>query len=183
MSDTKKVTRDELQRECQEVWDVECYANVSRMVEYILGCEDEAAPFSWDDVENMDYFSIQAPGSAYEDTYTEEGRDELIEELEEEFDDLDGNVWEDLSEAEQARHEVLENAIYDINNQEPETWEVNSWYMVTGWMANQLSQRGEPVLNNSIYSIWGRVGAGQSCYMDSVIVEIVKEARNLVVTD
>ena len=176
MTYRKKVTEDELYTECKEVWNAECLAGVSNMVEYILDTPGEEAPFSWDNVVNMEYYSIQAPGSVFEESYTKEGKDDLLEELQEEFDALDALDWEKLTEAQQARHERLEDGIYEISHMEPERWNVVSWWMVSGWLAGQLAKRGEPVLSNYI---WGRVGSGQSAWMDNVIREIVIESRKL----
>ena len=185
MTYRKKVTEDELYTECKEVWNAECLAGVSNMVEYILHQsqfpgDDYEPPFSWDNVVNMDFYSIpdtyHKPGSVFEESYTKEGKDDLLEELQEEFDALDALDWEELTDEQTARHERLEDGIYEISHMEPERWNVVSWWMVSGWLAGQLAKRGEPVLSNYI---WGRVGSGQSAWMDNVIREIVIESRKL----
>jgi hypothetical protein len=63
------------------------------------------------------------------------------------------------------------------DDDEPETEEGDSqdimeWWAVSSWLADQLRDQGEPVLNTGMNWAWGRCATGQAIYMDESIVKI-----------
>ena len=53
--------------------------------------------------------------------------------------------------------------------------EIYSWYLITDWLADKLTTKGEPILNNEHGTWWGRTTFGQLIVADSVIHEIAEE--------
>ena len=62
---------------------------------------------------------------------------------------------------------------------EDEYIEAMEHWIVSDWLADKLSERGEMV-NKDIYglTVWGRCTTGQAVYLDSVIKNIFNEFRN-----
>jgi len=61
------------------------------------------------------------------------------------------------------------------NSVEPYGWEVYEHWVVSQWMAEQLSKRDQRVDSDFAgLCVWGRTSTGQSIEADSVIVEIYK---------
>ncbi len=50
--------------------------------------------------------------------------------------------------------------------------EIFEWYAVSDWLAKQLKEHNEPVLENDYGTWWGRTCTGQAIAMDSVIEDI-----------
>ena len=53
--------------------------------------------------------------------------------------------------------------------------EVLEWWLVTLWLAEQLKEQGETVIDCLGCRWWGRTSSGQAVYMDSVIQEIAAQ--------
>jgi len=59
---------------------------------------------------------------------------------------------------------------------DPHEWEVYEHWLVTGWLAEKLREKGECVCDDwQGLTIWGRTTTGQAIAMDPVIQQIVKE--------
>ena len=56
------------------------------------------------------------------------------------------------------------------DNAEPQ--EVYEWWLVSSWLAGQLKEIGEPVLDNDYGYWWGRTCTGQGMIMDGTLQEI-----------
>ena len=74
--------------------------------------------------------------------------------------------------------EALEEAqesddFHDIYHEEHA--EIYSWYLIIDWLADKLTAKGEPILNNEHGTWWGRTTFGQFIFADSVIHEIAEE--------
>lgn len=129
-------------------------ACVSVATEYILskGHEDDSAPFSWDDVENMskDFYGMD-----------EYDLDEFLQDevglSEADLDELDFSDKADKAES---------------NYYQPDVYE---WWLVTGWLASKLQDAGEVVIMGD--NIWGRCTSGQAIKMDRIIQQIAKSIQ------
>jgi len=76
---------------------------------------------------------------------------ELLDNLEEEIDDLP-------TLEEQDAREVLQDAYNDLCTATLQTEEIMGWWLVSPWLAEQLTRANEPVLNDGINHYWGRKG-------------------------
>lgn len=62
------------------------------------------------------------------------------------------------------------------DNLDPYQHEAYEHWIVTGWMASKLAEKGEMVARDICgLTIWGRTTTGQAIYMDGVIQQIYKE--------
>lgn len=128
----------------------EVYSNVNLMVEYILNksYEDHDAPFTHEDIENY-----------YLPKCGECGDFNSITELESE----DGEVIYECSSCNERFEE------------EPDTepQEIYEWWIVSDWLASELEQKGEPIIEHE--NLWGRTTTGQAILLDGVINSICEE--------
>ena len=53
--------------------------------------------------------------------------------------------------------------------------DVLEWWLVDSWLAEQLKQQGEVVIEEYGCYWWGRSTSGQAIYLDSVIQSICEE--------
>ncbi len=53
--------------------------------------------------------------------------------------------------------------------------DVLEWWLVTDWLARQLQDEGEVIVEDYGCCWWGRQTSGQALYMDSVIQSIAEE--------
>ena len=85
------------------------------------------------------------------------------------YSDQAGNTLsaEALEEAQQ------NDSFYDLYHEEHA--EIYTWYLITDWLADKLTKKGEPILNNEYGTWWGRTTFGQLIVADSVIHEIAEE--------
>lgn len=58
---------------------------------------------------------------------------------------------------------------------DPIEWEAYEHWIVSGWLANRLIERGYTVRELFGLTVWARGGTGQAIYMDGVIQDIVNE--------
>ncbi|RQT19417.1 hypothetical protein DF044_01780 [Burkholderia contaminans] len=70
-------------------------------------------------------------------------------------------------------------AACETNNIDPDTCEAYEHWIVSGWLAGKLEERGEMV-NRDICGliVWGRCTTGQAICMDGVIKEIARDLVN-----
>ena len=166
------------------------HANVGQMVEYILNkaefSGDDDAPFCWQDVIEAQNFE-NLPLDELVDKIADVGGDiydsEYVDVLEEA---LDGPLFDMLSDEDDlweaflawvAKNPLTAHEEVDIvplarlaeAHSHPEVYE---WWMVDGWFARKLQERGEIVINGNI---WGRQCTGQSIVLDWVTRDIYKE--------
>ena len=141
----------------------EVHANVNSMVEYILGQEDSDATFNYEDIENMfsfpEYYGTFADfsGGTQEQLDEEVGR---LEGIQNEY-EIEDNKWHDI-----------QGEIDDLNDLEEEPQEIFEWWLVSGHLASELRDKGEPVIMHA--NIWGRTCTGQAILLDGVINEIME---------
>ena len=62
---------------------------------------------------------------------------------------------------------------------ESEPQEIFEWWIVSKWLAQKLSAKGEPVLEWGNNWYWGRTCSGQAILLDGVISEICEEMEIL----
>lgn len=70
-----------------------------------------------------------------------------------------------------AKSEFIENA----RNDGSDIQEIFEWWLVSKWLATELSKQGEPILTTAYGSYWGRTCTGQSIILDGTIQEIAKK--------
>jgi len=67
--------------------------------------------------------------------------------------------------------------VEDEETGESEMQEVYQWFSVSEYLANKLSEKGEPIIRDE--NIWGRCTFGQAILLDHVITEICAEMEIL----
>ena len=67
--------------------------------------------------------------------------------------------------------------VEDEETGESEMQEVYQWFIVSEYLANKLSEKGEPIIRDE--NIWGRGTFGQAILLDYVITEICAEMEIL----
>jgi hypothetical protein len=77
------------------------------------------------------------------------------------------------------RHLKEQGSLQDFcsaNHVDPDQNEIYEHWIVSGWLANRLEERGE-VIERDFYglTIWGRAGTGQAILLDYVICSIYDE--------
>ena len=105
--------------------------------------------FMWDDVTNLYDGSIDA-----------------VEEHLASVDEVTPDEWHDLPFDE--REELAREHGFD-----PEPHEIYEWWVVSSYMAERLSELGQPILDNGYGTWWGRTCTGQSIYLDHVIARLL----------
>ncbi len=55
----------------------------------------------------------------------------------------------------------------DCENEEPQ--EIFEWWAVSSWLAKQLDDQGEPILDSAYGIWWGRTTTGQAIHLDHVV--------------
>jgi hypothetical protein len=58
---------------------------------------------------------------------------------------------------------------------EPEPQEIFEWWAVTPYMAERLSEIGEPILDNDFGTWWGRTCTGQAICIDYTIRQLLRD--------
>ncbi len=73
----------------------------------------------------------------------------------------------------------LTDVLYGPEDEETgEPREIFEHYIVTGWLAERLAEKGEAVLMDFYgLTLWGRATTGQAVYMDGVIEEIYADMQ------
>lgn len=74
---------------------------------------------------------------------------------------------------------VYEDCLYSNENYKPdqngEYPDVDQWWAVSGFLADDLKKRGEVVISVGCHYLWGRTSSGQAVYMDTPFLDIAKE--------
>lgn len=127
--------------------------NMTSEVNFILQAsyENDNAPFCFDDIENYTATAEYYNGEKWL-TLTEEERDDLIDELE------DNRTDENDEETDQKI-----DALNELDFQYPE---IMQWFYVDDRLLRRLNKIGECVLENKY---WGRCTFGQSIVLDYCI--------------
>lgn len=97
--------------------------------------------------------------------------DELKEEWEDEWEEWVANE-DNLQDDYDSFADYLENYHYRTIREEKEIFE---WWLVSGWLARQLKEEGEPILDNGYGVWWGRTTTGQAISMDEVMRKLAEE--------
>ena len=167
----------------------EVYANVNQMVEYIIqkSFDDNDAPISYEDI---DYYRFTHDGSfsRFEEIKSDK-KYEAVSELEQlvdlikggegtvEITDTDGFDYLIPGQYTTEQIEDIEDEIYDVENLDCEYVEVYEWWIVSGWLADKLEEKGEVVISGE--NIWGRRTTGQAILLDFVISDICNDMKML----
>lgn len=163
----------------------EVYTNVNQMVDYILNKsnEDDNAPFSWDDVENLYAYPEWSSTVIGEDLYFGGGSEDDKSEFLENFDRLieeserllnDGKI----SDATHERNvQLIEDARKEVEDLEQEQAEIFEWWAVSGWLCEKLAEKGACVIKD--HNLWGRTTTGQAILLDHVISQICEDMKIL----
>jgi len=106
------------------------------------------------------------------DEYTEQERDEKLEELNELLENTGQMDANDVAEIE-AKITELENMDLD---QLPEVFE---WWGVSDWFAEKLKEQGQVVVEEYATALWGRQTTGQAILLDSVVSRICSDMEIL----
>jgi hypothetical protein len=78
--------------------------------------------------------------------------------------------------------EKISNLYYVPEGNDPEDTEMKEifeWWLVSDWFAEQLEEKGQPILDAFDCKWWGRCTTGQAIYMDGVIREIASDMEIL----
>lgn len=143
-----------LQEECGQLVGREVLACASQIVEHVLQREADI----YDDMENMCVRTCPECG-------------EHVNENVEDTDDDDGGL---SYQCEHCEHRFDRDC-----EAESELQEVYEWWIVTGWLANKLAERGEVVCRDFHgLTVWGRCCTGQAILLDDVIVQIWKSLQS-----
>jgi hypothetical protein len=133
---------------------VECHVLLcqSALIEQLLARNDIPG-FTWDDVTNL-----------YDD-----GVDAIEEYLTHQT-DLAPDDWHELPFDER-------EALARDHGFEPEPQEIYEWWAVTPYLAERLSEVGQPILDNDFGKWWGRTCTGQAIYADGVIARLLRDGH------
>lgn len=159
---------------------------VTSLVDFVLSCEDENVPFTWDDVQsdgNMPQCE-SCDSCDFEDVYptdrSVEIEADLLADPSEKFICPVCNSFHgtEIEARECCGYMPLHRCsdcgkVYNDDQFEElfdDCREVFEWWIVTPWLASKLAERGEKVIDGE--KIWGRCTTGQSVEMDNVISTI-----------
>lgn len=165
LTDTQK------QRLVSKFLDVHPLRLQNTLVEYALkkSHEDGEAPFSHDDITN----NLPTANIELSDRWVdliESERDEMLEELQEKFDDLYGDIEDTEGHPEQKEIETLSSDIEALENADFDNYpEIYQWFSCSDWLIRALEEKGECTLDDEF---WGRQVCGQSVVQDCVMQEI-----------
>ena len=111
--------------------------------------------------------------------------DDLLQEIDEYIDDTpmtydQAGALKDLFEGiKDDTLSEIDQEIDDLKAEQEEPEEAYEFWIVSDWLADKLSDRGELVTKDFLgLTIWGRTCTGQSITMDWVIQDIAKEVYN-----
>lgn len=151
----------------------EVMANVGTMVEFILNCETTGAPFTVDDIDNF----WQYPEYSHKDTgeYFVGGTYEVLEEEKERVNDIVADLED--ADPEDPKIDQYNDYLAELERLETEPAEIYEWWMVTGWLAEKLQEKGECIIPD--FNLWGRCTTGQAILLDGVICSICEDLEIL----
>lgn len=165
----------------------EVYAQVNEMVQYILNKshEDNDAPFSWDDVENLYSFPEWSGSVLGEDLFFEGGtqydKDTFLENFDRLIEETENLLeCEEISEATYERNiKLIEEAKEEFEQatEDSEQREIYEYWLVSGWLCEKLAEKGECVIRD--HNIWCRGTTGQAILLDYVISQICYDMKIL----
>lgn len=101
-------------------------------------------------------------------------------------DPSDWDIEECREWLEEHGHNRLDRAIYQLDEEsDVDDWrqlvqdnaepaEIFEWWRVTGWLAPNLQEIGEPVLSNAYGDWWGRCTTGQGYLMDGTLQAVAR---------
>lgn len=150
------------------------FAKVNTLVEFVLASPDFNPPFTWDDVNNANY---------YEDwtgqRYNAKERLEKLEEYERLIDELTESMGELPSYEERDNLDSLIDSRNDLLRATWQRQEVIEWWLVSDWLAEKLTGHREPTVSDGDGSYWGRTISGQAIKMDEMIHQICEDLQIL----
>lgn len=151
----------------------EVMANVGTMVEFILNCKINRAPFTLEDIDNF----WQYPEYSHKDTgeYFVGGTDEVLEDEKERVNDIVADLED--ADPEDPKIDQYNDYLAELERLETEPAEIYEWWMVTGWLAEKLQEKGECIIPD--FNLWGRCTTGQAILLDGVICSICEDMEIL----
>lgn len=153
----------------QKFVDREIYANVGTMVEFILNCETNGAPFTLDDIEN--YWQYPEYSHSGTGEHFGGGTSEDLEDEKERINDILADLEE--NDPDDPKIDQYNDYLEELYRLETEPAEIFEWYIVSGWLAEKLKAKGECIIYD--LNIWGRRTTGQAILLDAVISRICED--------
>lgn len=148
---------DALDKHAEGLIDREVLACQSLLLDAILSLDTRAQDGSlptWDGCENL--YQNRCPDCGEETRESTEGdKDE----------GGDPTCWD----------HVCTSCAWQGDDPNSEPAEVLEWWLVSGWLADQLEERGEVALSDGQSNWWGRCCSGQSILLDGILQRIVVE--------
>ncbi len=149
--------------------------NMNSEISFILKHAEsdyENAPFCYDDItHNEPTGNFETIDSS--DDLNEEGKQALIEELEEkieELQDLDDESWTEAGKRNEEEIEDLQRILEKAQDTECENYpEIMQWFSLDERLIYRLEKEGECTL---VGEYWGRQAFGQSITMDHVMKKV-----------
>lgn len=153
----------------QKFVDREIYANVGTMVEFILNCKTNGAPFTLDDIENF----WQYPEYSHRDTGEcfSGGTEEDLEAEKERVNDIISELED--NDPDDPKIDQYNDYLEELDRLETEPAEIFEWYQVSGWLCEKLKANRQCVIPG--LNIWGRQTTGQAILLDAVICRICED--------
>lgn len=149
---------DALDKHAETLIDREVLACQSSLIDDILSLDETTASRgrralpTWDDCENL--YQNRCPDCGEPTRAAEEG-------------DVDGDgeqtPWD----------HVCTSCAWTGDDPDSEPQEVLEWWLVSGWLADQLDERGEVTLSDGQSHWWGRCCSGQSILLDGIMQAII----------
>lgn len=154
---------NELQTKIDRIVDNEILTCQSSLIDDLL----KNGMFSYDDVQNM-YIDNSDKIEELQDN--QEGLQEQISDLEDEDNTKNDSKIEEL----QNQIDSIDNEIEELTEEQENPQEIFEWWIISNWLAKELKEQGEPILENDYGIWWGRTCTGQSIKMDGIIRKIAE---------
>jgi hypothetical protein len=151
----EQITKQQIEERAQRLLDNEVLACQSALVDMLI--QKEADGFQFDDIQN---------------TYPDPS-DWTVEQCKAYLDDhgLNGPRNFDPDDEDDG---CTEDDWRDAVRDEAEPQEPLEWWLVSRWLAEELGQIGEPIIDNDYGYWWGRTCSGQSIMLDGTLQQIAE---------
>ena len=165
-TDSRSFNNDQVLNKSKLLVSNHVFSNITLYIDYIIKSSYELpdAPVMYEDLYPYStYYS-----SLLDTNYTQSELTHLIETYEDELQTATSQVKRNEVNA------VLEELSSLLEEGTPDYPEVYEWYIVSPYLANQLKNQGEIIINDTL---WGRQSTGQAIYLDGCITDIVLANR------
>lgn len=173
----------------------EVIENINLAVEDLIKAHQLDSDLGFDIYEHLQWYYTASDGEQYTQEEAEEKADELeneifkIDDILERYVDIQDdeninsltersilnklNKLEELKEQKEAFKDELENADFE------EITEIYEYWSVSSWLADKLKEKGQIIINECGFCIWGRQTTGQAILLDYVISQICEDLEIL----